>query len=144
MYFSTSPFTRGDLQSSNFCSKTPWRLVGARATCEGGVLQLKLISQIVSCFDLSLSLSSITQYVMVNVWVVISWGSCLRLASSRIRLICGRCLNVTQIVLCLTGIAQIRCDALCLEDRIKYLWALSPRVLPFCRLAYGYGWNLYV
>ena len=45
-----SPFTRGDLQSSNFCSKTPWRLVGARATREGGVLQLKLISQIVSDF----------------------------------------------------------------------------------------------
>ena len=39
-----------DLQSSNFCSKTPWRLVGARATREGGVLQLKLISQIVSDF----------------------------------------------------------------------------------------------
>ena len=36
-----------------------------------------------------ISLSSITQYVMVNVWVVISWGSCLRQASSCIRLICG-------------------------------------------------------
>ena len=26
---------------------------------------------------------------MVNVWIVISWGSCLRLASSCVRLICG-------------------------------------------------------
>ena len=37
-----------DLQSSNFCSITPWRLVGARATREGGVLLLKLISEIVN------------------------------------------------------------------------------------------------
>ena len=37
-----------DLQSSNFCSKTPRRLVGARATREGGVLLLKLISEIVT------------------------------------------------------------------------------------------------
>ena len=44
-YFS---FFKFKLYHPIFCSKTPRRLVGARATREGGVLLLKLISEIVT------------------------------------------------------------------------------------------------